>query len=71
MAAAQGARFHERDLKDENLELGAAPSALPNWTHTDDVKIHEAAPFGAYAYIITVDTPEGPVDSDPVVIVEP
>jgi plastocyanin len=71
MAAAQGDRFHEHNLKDENLELGAAPSDLPNWTHTGDVKIHETAPFGAYAYVITVDTPEGPVDSDPVVIVEP
>jgi hypothetical protein len=69
--AAQGASFHERDLKDENLELGASPSVLPNWTHEGEVHIHETAAFGAYAYVITVDTPEGPVDSDPVVIVEP
>lgn len=71
MAAAQGASFHERHLKDENLELGAAPSHLPHWTHERAVTIHPNAEFGAYAYMITVETPEGPINSDPVVIVEP
>ena len=71
MAAAQGAAFHEHHLRDENLDLGAAPSHLPHWTHERAVTIHENAEYGAYAYVITVDTPEGPINSDPVVIVEP
>ncbi len=71
MAAAQGVAIQEHELKDENLELGAHPAHLPHWTHENHVAIHPEAEFGAYAYVITVDTPEGPIDSDPVIIVEP
>ncbi|MDR3717355.1 MAG: hypothetical protein P4K98_01035 [Bryobacteraceae bacterium] len=71
MTAAQGARFQEHELKDENLEPCPAPCTPPEWTHENEVRINDDAVFGAHAYIITVDTPEGPIDSDPVVIVEP
>jgi hypothetical protein len=71
MTAARGAGFHEHELKDENLELGAHPAHQPHWTHEGHVAIHPDAEFGAYAYVVTVDTPDGPIDSDPVVIVEP
>lgn len=71
MAAAHGAAIQEHELKDENLELGAHPGQVPHWTHESHVAIHPNAEFGAYAYVITVDTPEGPIDSDPVVIIEP
>jgi hypothetical protein len=70
-AAASGARFHEHDLKDENLELGVHPAAAPHWTHEHDVTIHHAAPLGAFAYAVSVETPDGTIDSDPVLIVEP
>jgi hypothetical protein len=71
MAAAQGAAIREEDLRDENLELCPAPCTPAEWTHENEVRINDDAIFGAHAYIITVDTPEGPIDSDPVVIVEP
>lgn len=71
MIAAQGAAIQEHELKDENLELGAHPGLVRHWTHESLVTIHPNAESGAYAYAITVDTPEGPIDSDPVVIVEP
>ena len=71
MAAAHGTPIQEHELKDENLELGAHPAHAPDWTHESVVTIHPDAKSGAYAYVITVDTPAGPIDSDPVVIVEP
>jgi hypothetical protein len=70
-AAAHGGRFHEHDLKDENLELGVTPAAVPHWTHEGPVTIAHDAPLGAFAYAVSVDTPEGTIDSDPVLIVEP
>lgn len=70
-AAAQGARFHEHDLKDENLELGVIPTKKPHWTHEGPVTIPSDAPLGAFAYAVSVETPEGTIDSDPVLIVEP
>jgi hypothetical protein len=69
--AAQGARYHENDLTDENLELGVIPTAVAHWTHENDVAIHHAAPFGAFAYDVSVETPDGTIYSDPVLIVEP
>jgi hypothetical protein len=71
LSAAQGAGFAEHAMKDEHLELGASPAHHPRWTHEGPVTIHPQAEFGAYAYVISVDTPEGRIDSDPVVIVEP
>lgn len=71
MTAAQGAAIQEHELTDENLELGAHPAHQQHWTHEIPVAIHHDAEFGAYAYTIIVDTPEGPIDSDPTVIVEP
>jgi hypothetical protein len=70
-AAAQGARFHEHDLKDENLELGVFPAKMRHWTHEGPVTIPADAPLGAFAYGVSVQTPEGTIDSDPVLIVEP
>jgi len=70
-AAAAGARFNEHDLKDENLELGVIPAAVPHWTHESPVAIGHDAPLGAFAYAVSVETPEGTIDSDPILIVEP
>ena len=70
-AAAQGGHYHEHDLKDENLELGVIPTAVPHWTHEGPVTIHHNAPLGAFAYAVSVETPEGTIDSDPILIVEP
>ena len=70
-AAAHGGHFHEHDLKDENLELGVHPAALPNWTQESPVTIGHDAPLGAFAYAVSVETPDGTIDSDPVLIVEP
>jgi hypothetical protein len=70
-AAAHGAGYHEHDLKDENLELGVIPAAVPHWTHEKDVTIHHDSPSGAFAYAVSVETPEGTIDSDPILIVEP
>ncbi len=70
-SAAHGAGFHEDDLRDENLELGVIPAAVPHWTHENDVAIHHEAPLGAFAYAVSVETPNGIIDSDPVLIVEP
>jgi len=70
-AAAHGGGFHEHDLTDENLELGVIPAAAPHWTHEGEVTIHHEAPFGAFAYAVSVETPEGTIDSDPILIVEP
>jgi hypothetical protein len=70
-AAAQGASYTEQELKDENLEMGVIPAAVPTWTHEHDVVIHQEAPFGAFAYAVTVETPAGTIDSDPILIVEP
>ena len=69
--AAHGAGYHEHDLKDENLELGVIPTAVRHWTHENDVAIHHDAPLGAFAYAVSVETPDGTIDSDPVLIVEP
>ena len=70
-AAAQGGHYNEQDLKDENLELGVHPAAAANWTQASPVGIGHDAPLGAFAYAVSVDTPNGTIDSDPVLIVEP
>jgi len=71
MAAGQGAPYQEHELKDENLELGVIPTADPHWTHQSPVAIEHDAPLGAFAYAVSVETPEGTIDSDPILIVEP
>jgi hypothetical protein len=70
-AATADAPSAEHEPKDEDLELGVIPTAGPNWTHEHDVVIHDAAPFGAFAYRVWVETPDGTIDSDPILIVEP
>ncbi len=69
--AADGKGFKEHDLKDEHLELGMHPAAARHWTHENDVAIHHEAPLGAFAYEVSVETPNGRIDSDPILIVEP
>jgi|GEM_PF-2522175 len=71
LTAASAGSFREENLKDENLEPHPGPCVPAEWTHKDAIRIRDDAEFRTYAYVITVDTPEGPIDSDPVVIVEP
>jgi hypothetical protein len=44
---------------------------MRHWTHEGPVTIPADAPLGAFAYGVSVQTPEGTIDSDPVLIVEP
>jgi plastocyanin len=71
VAAAKAHPFTEAELRTVAIDPNKTPCHKDHWQDQEELVVVQEALSGAYSYQVTVQTPDGPITSDPIAVVEP